>query len=361
MLELDRRRRGRRAQTKRDWSFGSRSATRVPRSALRTADRGGRGVRNPRTTSGWPAFESELQRAKVHYQAFIYPGVEHGFNNDTTQRYDAAAAKLAAAQDRVFQQTPARLKASARCAAFLSSLGSRLATPAACPAHVHRSSQTRFQVAVSRPRRAQAAFIPGGSSVGPTSWAVNMAASPKKAARPCGLVGLAVAGIAGSRSFSDFRLPCRMTPDVKSKCAPSGGLAAAYFIFDLPDVNLLVAETTDFAAPITAPHICGNAVWKQCLIDQLGGCSTKLFKFAARDLHRSRPPVSDRRCPDMESCRKGEYVWRGQNNPFRFKSCGRFVSCRGEAMRCSCNCSTVVGRNYDSLAVLMRRVISTHS
>ena len=94
---------------------------------------GGRGGRNPRTTSGWPAFESELQRAKVRYQAFIYPGVEHGFNNDTTPRYDAAAAKLAAAHDRVFQQTPARLKASARCAAFLSSLGSRLANPSRVP------------------------------------------------------------------------------------------------------------------------------------------------------------------------------------------------------------------------------------
>ena len=48
-----------------------------------------------RITSGWPAYESELKSAKVNYQAFIYPGVEHGFNNDTTPRYDAAAAKLA--------------------------------------------------------------------------------------------------------------------------------------------------------------------------------------------------------------------------------------------------------------------------
>jgi carboxymethylenebutenolidase len=31
----------------------------------------------------------------VRYQAWVYPGVEHGFNNDTTPRYDAAAAKLA--------------------------------------------------------------------------------------------------------------------------------------------------------------------------------------------------------------------------------------------------------------------------
>jgi len=48
-----------------------------------------------RITSGWPAFEKVLQQARVEYQAFVYPGVEHGFNNDTTPRYDAAAAKLA--------------------------------------------------------------------------------------------------------------------------------------------------------------------------------------------------------------------------------------------------------------------------
>ncbi len=48
-----------------------------------------------RITSGWPAYESELKSAKVDYQVFIYPGVEHGFNNDTTPRYDPAAATLA--------------------------------------------------------------------------------------------------------------------------------------------------------------------------------------------------------------------------------------------------------------------------
>jgi carboxymethylenebutenolidase len=31
----------------------------------------------------------------VQYQYFLYPGTEHGFNNDTTPRYDEAAAKLA--------------------------------------------------------------------------------------------------------------------------------------------------------------------------------------------------------------------------------------------------------------------------
>jgi carboxymethylenebutenolidase len=48
-----------------------------------------------RVNAGWPAYESALKAAGVHYQAFIYPGVQHGFNNDTTPRYDAAAAKLA--------------------------------------------------------------------------------------------------------------------------------------------------------------------------------------------------------------------------------------------------------------------------
>lgn len=48
-----------------------------------------------RITAGWPAYEAALKAAGVSYQAYIYPGVEHGFNNDTTPRFDAAAAKLA--------------------------------------------------------------------------------------------------------------------------------------------------------------------------------------------------------------------------------------------------------------------------
>ncbi|MDR3389016.1 MAG: dienelactone hydrolase family protein [Rudaea sp.] len=51
--------------------------------------------KDERITSGWPAYEMALKAAGVRYQAFIYPGVEHGFNNDTTPRYDEAAAKLA--------------------------------------------------------------------------------------------------------------------------------------------------------------------------------------------------------------------------------------------------------------------------
>ncbi|OYX27377.1 MAG: dienelactone hydrolase [Rhodobacterales bacterium 32-66-7] len=48
-----------------------------------------------RINEGWPAYEAALTAAGVEYQAFIYPGVNHGFHNDTTPRYDAAAADLA--------------------------------------------------------------------------------------------------------------------------------------------------------------------------------------------------------------------------------------------------------------------------
>lgn len=48
-----------------------------------------------RINAGWPKYEEALKAAGVKYEAFIYPGVQHGFNNDTTPRYDEAAAKLA--------------------------------------------------------------------------------------------------------------------------------------------------------------------------------------------------------------------------------------------------------------------------
>ncbi|NJD04924.1 MAG: dienelactone hydrolase family protein [Methylococcaceae bacterium] len=48
-----------------------------------------------RINAGWPAYEAALKEAKVRYEAFTYPNVQHGFNNDTTPRYDEAAAKLA--------------------------------------------------------------------------------------------------------------------------------------------------------------------------------------------------------------------------------------------------------------------------
>jgi len=48
-----------------------------------------------RINAGWPAYEAALKSAGVAYEAHIYPGVQHGFNNDTTPRFDAVAAKLA--------------------------------------------------------------------------------------------------------------------------------------------------------------------------------------------------------------------------------------------------------------------------
>ena len=48
-----------------------------------------------RINEGWPAYEAALKHARVKYEAFVYPNVNHGFHNDTTPRYDEAAAKLA--------------------------------------------------------------------------------------------------------------------------------------------------------------------------------------------------------------------------------------------------------------------------
>ena len=43
----------------------------------------------------WPAAEAALKAADTRAQVIVYPGVEHGFNNDTTPRFDKAAADLA--------------------------------------------------------------------------------------------------------------------------------------------------------------------------------------------------------------------------------------------------------------------------
>jgi carboxymethylenebutenolidase len=48
-----------------------------------------------RINAGWPAFEAALQAAKINYERHLYPGTQHGFHNDTTPRFDEAAAKLA--------------------------------------------------------------------------------------------------------------------------------------------------------------------------------------------------------------------------------------------------------------------------
>jgi len=46
-------------------------------------------------TSGWPAFDAALTAAHVPHEGHIYKGANHGFHNDTTPRYDEAAAKEA--------------------------------------------------------------------------------------------------------------------------------------------------------------------------------------------------------------------------------------------------------------------------
>ena len=53
------------------------------------------GGNDKRLVEGWPAYEAALKAANVRYEGYVYPNAEHGFNNDTTPRFDAAAAKLA--------------------------------------------------------------------------------------------------------------------------------------------------------------------------------------------------------------------------------------------------------------------------
>jgi carboxymethylenebutenolidase len=48
-----------------------------------------------RINAGWPAYEAALDEANVRYTMHMYEGAQHGFNNDTTPRYDEAAATLA--------------------------------------------------------------------------------------------------------------------------------------------------------------------------------------------------------------------------------------------------------------------------
>ncbi|BDX00757.1 dienelactone hydrolase [Maricaulis maris] len=48
-----------------------------------------------RVNAGWPAYEAALQAAGKTYEAHVYPGASHGFHNDTTPRYDEAAATFA--------------------------------------------------------------------------------------------------------------------------------------------------------------------------------------------------------------------------------------------------------------------------
>jgi carboxymethylenebutenolidase len=48
-----------------------------------------------RINAAWPAFETALKQAGTRYERHLYPRTQHGFHNDTTPRYDEAAAKQA--------------------------------------------------------------------------------------------------------------------------------------------------------------------------------------------------------------------------------------------------------------------------
>jgi carboxymethylenebutenolidase len=48
-----------------------------------------------RLAATWPDYDRALTAAGVIHEGYIYPGANHGFHNDTTPRYDEAAAKLA--------------------------------------------------------------------------------------------------------------------------------------------------------------------------------------------------------------------------------------------------------------------------
>jgi carboxymethylenebutenolidase len=51
--------------------------------------------KDDRINAGWPAYEAALKENKIQHTMHQYPGTQHGFNNDTTPRYDEEAAKLA--------------------------------------------------------------------------------------------------------------------------------------------------------------------------------------------------------------------------------------------------------------------------
>jgi carboxymethylenebutenolidase len=53
------------------------------------------GQADTRLVEAWPAYETALKANKVRYEGYVYPKAQHGFHNDTTPRYDEAAAKQA--------------------------------------------------------------------------------------------------------------------------------------------------------------------------------------------------------------------------------------------------------------------------
>jgi len=59
-----------------------------------------------RIDAGIPDYEAALKAAGVDYQIFVYPGVNHAFNNDTSEaRYDKAASDLAWSRTVAFLKT----------------------------------------------------------------------------------------------------------------------------------------------------------------------------------------------------------------------------------------------------------------
>ena len=61
---------------------------------------------DPRVNQTYPAFEQALKQAGVRHEVHVYPATQHGFHNDSTPRYNEAAAKLA------WQRTVAFFKAN---------------------------------------------------------------------------------------------------------------------------------------------------------------------------------------------------------------------------------------------------------
>ena len=74
-----------------------RPAAGAPTTPRRSRRRSSRNTANSitRITGGWPAFDAALTAAGVPHEGHVYKGANHGFHNDTTPRYDQAAAEEA--------------------------------------------------------------------------------------------------------------------------------------------------------------------------------------------------------------------------------------------------------------------------
>ncbi len=59
-----------------------------------TADAQGHFVTTARINGMWPAYEAALKSAGASHEAYTYAGTQHGFHNNSTPRYNEAAAKL---------------------------------------------------------------------------------------------------------------------------------------------------------------------------------------------------------------------------------------------------------------------------